>query len=99
MADGLAGTSGWGVGVWSAALGWVFGVAFKGSADEVAGAEADGEGEGEDDAAEEDAKGQGNHVAAHLEVVEDHGGGEDEDQPLNARERKRAYCSCSLTRR
>src|SRR5260370_340394 len=60
------------------------GAAFERAADDVAGAEADGEGEGEDDAAEEDAEGELEDGAADLEVVEDHGGGEDEDEPLDA---------------
>jgi hypothetical protein len=56
----------------------------EGAADEVAGAEADGEREGEDDAAEEDSEGEFDDHAADFEVVEDHGGGEDENQPLDA---------------
>ena len=76
----------WG-GVWICA-GWDFGGAgggglihgfFDGAAYEVARAEADGEGEREDDASEEDAEGQFYDGAANLEVVEGHGGGEDQD--------------------
>jgi hypothetical protein len=61
------------------------GVAFEGTADDVAEAHADGKGEGENDAAEEDAEGEIDHSAPDLEVVEDHGGGEDLDEPFNAK--------------
>ena len=40
--------------------------------------------EREDDSAEEDAEGEFDDGAADLEVVEDHGGGEDLDEPLDA---------------
>ena len=61
-----------------------FGVAFKRAADKVAGAKTHGESKRQDDAAEEDAKGQLNDVAAHLKVVEDHGRGKHQHEPLDA---------------
>jgi len=84
MPDGIAGVGCWGGRGCDAALAGVSGVAFKRATDKVAGAKAHGESEREHDAAEEDAKGQPNDVAAHLEVVEDHGGGKHEYQPLDA---------------
>ena len=67
---------------------WIAGGAVGGflqrPADQVAGAQADGEREGEDDATEEDSEGKFDHYATDFEVVEDHGGGEDEDQPFDA---------------
>src|ERR1700681_1418967 len=61
----------------------VAGGALERAADDLAGAEADGEREGEDDAAEEDAEGELDDVAADSEVVEHHGGGQDQDHPLD----------------
>ena len=58
--------------------------AFERAGDEVAGAEADGEREREHDAAEQDAKGQGDDGSAELDVLKRHGGGEDQDEPLDA---------------
>lgn len=55
-----------------------------GTGDEVAGAQADGEREGEDDTAEEDAEGEFDDRPADLQVIEDHGGGEDENQPFHS---------------
>src|SRR5712675_1360666 len=60
------------------------GAAFERAADDVAGAETDGEGERKDDAAEEYAEGECDDGAADLQVVEHHGGGEDQDEPLDA---------------
>ena len=58
--------------------------AFEGAADDVAEAHADGQGESEDDAAEEDAECEIDYSAADLEVIEDHSGGEDLDEPFDA---------------
>lgn len=58
---------------------------FDGAADEVAGAEADGQSEREDDSAEEDSEGEFDDGAADLQVIERHGGGEDQNQPLDAK--------------
>ena len=58
--------------------------ALKRAADYVARAEADGEGEGQDDSAEEDAEGEFDDCAADLQVVENHGGGENENEPLDS---------------
>ena len=78
---GVAGAGGW----WRSAAGiGLVDVFSERAADQVAGAEADGQGESEDDAAEEDSEGEVDDGAADLEVVEHHGGGEDEDQPLDA---------------
>ena len=60
------------------------GAAFERAADDVAGAEAYGEGESEYDAAEEDSEGELDDGAADLKVVEHHGCGEDEDEPFDA---------------
>jgi hypothetical protein len=62
----------------------MFGVAFERATDEVSGAKTNCESEREDDAAEQNAKGQPDNVAAHLEMVEDHGGGKHEHEPLYA---------------
>jgi len=59
--------------------------AFERTADDVAGAEADGESKSEDDATEEDSEGEFDNGAADLEVIENHGGGENEDEPLDAK--------------
>ncbi len=53
------------------------GVLLDGAADQVAGAEADGKREGQDDAAEEDAEGEIDDRTTDLQVVEHHCGGED----------------------
>ncbi len=85
MAERVSGSGGW---VEVAGGGCVGGgevdVAFERAADDLAGAEADGEGEGEDDTAEEDAKGEFDDGATDLEVIEDHGSGEDEHEPFDA---------------
>jgi hypothetical protein len=65
--------------------GAVVGAAFERPADDVAGAETDGESKGEDDAAEEDSEGEFDDGTADLEVVKNHGGGENEDEPLDAK--------------
>ena len=81
MPDGIVGCLGWGC---CTALAGVFGMAFERAADEVAGAKTYGQSKREDDAAEEDAKGQPDDVAAHLEVVEDHCCSQYKHQPLDA---------------
>lgn len=84
MPDGITGAGGWGGRGCDAALAGAFGVAFKRATDEAAGAKTHGESKREDDAAEEDAKGQLNDVTAHLKVVEDHGCGKHEHEPFDA---------------
>ena len=59
-------------------------VLFEGAADNLAGAEADGESQGEDDTAEENSEGEFDDDATDLKVIEHHGGGEDEDEPFDA---------------
>ena len=61
-----------------------FDVALERTADEVAGAKANGKRECEDDATEEDAERQLDNDTADLEVVEDHSGRENEYKPLDA---------------
>jgi len=75
MPDGISGAGGWCGRRCGAVLAGVFGVFFQRAADEVAGAKPHSKSERENNAAEENAKGQFNDVAAHLKVVEDHGGG------------------------
>jgi hypothetical protein len=65
-------------------IGAKVGAAFEGATDDVARAETDGQREGEDDATEEDSEGELDDRAADLKVIEDHSGGQDEDEPLNA---------------
>ncbi len=60
------------------------GAASERAGDNVAGAYSDGEREGEDDASEEDSEGEFDDGASDLKMVEDHGGGEDEDEPFDA---------------
>jgi hypothetical protein len=86
VAQGFGGCGGFVVRVsWDGVeVGAEIGAAFERAADDVAGAKADGESEGEDDASEENSKGELDDGAADLEVVEDHGGGKDEDEPLDA---------------
>jgi len=67
--------------------GWVgvgraFGGFLDGAADQVAGAEADGQSQREHDAAEEDAEGEVDDGAADLQMVQHHRSGEHQDQPL-----------------
>lgn len=57
-------------------------VAFQGSADKISRAEADGQGECEHDAAEKNAKAKSDNAAGDPEMIEHHGGDEDENQPL-----------------
>jgi hypothetical protein len=84
MPDGIV----WDAGrVCGTVLAGMFCVALERAADEVAGTKTYGESEREDDAAEKDAKSQPNHIAAELEVVEDHGSGKYEHQPFDT-ERK-----------
>ncbi len=64
--------------------GWLLHGFLDGAGDEVAGAQAYGECEGEDDAPEEDAEGEFHYGAAYVEVVKRHGCGEDVYQPLDA---------------
>jgi len=71
-----------------AAFAGMFGVAFERSADQVAGAEPNGESEREDDASEEYSKGQLDDMAADLEVIEGHGRGEHKHEPLDAERKK-----------
>lgn len=66
----------------------MFGVAFERAADEVTGAKTHGERQREDDAAEQDAKGQFNHMAPDLEVVENHGRCQHEYEPLDAKRKE-----------
>src|ERR1039457_4681388 len=87
MADGIAGTGGWRGRRRCAVLGGAIGMAFKRAAHQVAGAKTHGQSKRENNAAEEDAKGQLNDVGAQLEVFQYHGGGQYEHQPLDA-ERK-----------
>ena len=84
MLDRIAGARGWGGRRWAALLAGAFCVAFKGAADEVAGAKTHGESKCKDDAAEENAKCQFKDVAAHVKVIEDHGCREHEHEPFDA---------------
>ena len=63
---------------------WVLGMALKGTADEIARAETYGQSKGEDDAAEEDAKSQFHNNATDLQVIQNSGRREHQDQPLDA---------------
>ena len=85
MPNGIVRLGGWEC---NAALAGVFGVAFERAPYEVARAKTHGESERKDDAAEEDAEGQFHHIAADLEVVKDHGCGEHEHEPLDAKRKE-----------
>ena len=56
---------------------------FKGAADEVAGAKTHGQRQRENDTAEENTKGQLHDATADAEMVERHGAGKYEHQPLD----------------
>jgi hypothetical protein len=87
MADGIVGGRSWSSWGFGAVLAGMFSVAFKRTADQIAGAETDGERERENNSAEQDTEGQLDDLAANLEMVEGHGGRKHEHQPLHA-ERK-----------
>jgi len=59
-------------------------VFFERAADDLARTEAYCEREREDDASEEDAEGEVDDRSSDLKVIEDHGGSDDEDHPLDA---------------
>lgn len=88
MPDGIFGTGGWSRRGLAAALAGVLGVTFERATDEVARAQTHSESEREDDAAEEDAKGQLNDDSADLQMVERHGAGKHEHEPLDAKREK-----------
>src|SRR6185312_2369785 len=82
-----------GVGAWSRSEVGVEGCGlfdslFDGTADEVARTQADGQGQGEDDASEEDAEGEFDDAASNAEVLECHRAGEDENEPLDSHGKK-----------
>ena len=70
VAQGLGHRLRSGFGVAGDTVGCEVSVAFERAADDVAGAQTNGEGEGEDDSSEEDSEGQLNDFAANLEMVE-----------------------------
>jgi len=84
MADAIVGARGWSDWGFGTVLAGMFGVAFERTADQIAGAKTNGESERENDPSEEDSEGQLNDFAANLEMVEGHGGGKHEHQPLDA---------------
>ncbi len=84
---------GWGgCGPWGGTVGvkggQTIGGAFEGAADDIAGAETHSQRQRENDAAEEDAEGELDDGAADAEVIEDHGTGKGEDEPLDAEREK-----------
>ena len=66
----------------------MFHVALERAADQIAGAKPNRQREGQDDASEEDAEGQLDNVSAHLKMIEHHGRGEHQHQPLDAQREK-----------
>lgn len=67
------------------ALGRAFHVALERAADQVAGAESDGERKRQNDPAKEDAKSEFDNDAPDFKMLEDHGHGDDQDEPFDAK--------------
>ena len=65
-----------------------FHAAFERAADQIAGAESDREREGENNASEQNAKGEPDDISAHLKMIEHHRRGHDQHQPLDAEREK-----------
>jgi len=78
-------------------IGAVSGILFEGAADEVAGAEADGEREGEDDASEEDSKARSTMVPPISRWSRTMAAVRTRTSHLTPSESRRAYWSCRLT--